>query len=238
MISKKELLKNLQAYTPEQIAEEVRSGNVTLYELAKGSEGAFTPLLKKQVKEILNKPTEHPHLISEQRAPEQLEDSSYPKEQNLEISLPGSIQAEEMEQADGKQVEQHQFFSKIQEETQNTPYYSYEEVVDNRGMFLRPFNFFKGRIRRTEYWLSMFIFYGYAFTVGFVEGFLGITDNTEAIFYLLLIPGYWFLWAQGSKRCHDRGNTGWYQIIPFYFLWLFFADSEEGINEYGNNPKD
>ena len=118
MISKKELLKNLQAYTPEQIAEEVRSGNVTLYELAKGSEGAFTPLLKKQVKEILNKPTEHPHLISEQRAPEQLEDSSYPKEQNLEISLPGSIQAEEMEQADGKQVEQHQFFSKIQEETQ------------------------------------------------------------------------------------------------------------------------
>ncbi|MDR0798218.1 MAG: DUF805 domain-containing protein, partial [Dysgonamonadaceae bacterium] len=49
--------------------------------------------------------------------------------------------------------------------------------------------------------------------------------------------GLWFLWAQGAKRCHDRDRTGWYQMIPFYFLWLIFADGEYGENDYGPNPK-
>jgi uncharacterized membrane protein YhaH (DUF805 family) len=48
----------------------------------------------------------------------------------------------------------------------------------------------------------------------------------------------WFLWAQNAKRCHDRGNSGWYQLIPFYFLVLLFGDGEEGENEYGDNPKE
>jgi len=26
-------------------------------------------------------------------------------------------------------------------------------------------------------------------------------------------------------------------IIPFYGLWMLFADSEPGTNEYGPNPK-
>jgi uncharacterized membrane protein YhaH (DUF805 family) len=51
------------------------------------------------------------------------------------------------------------------------------------------------------------------------------------------IPMLWFLWAQGAKRCHDRGNSGFYQIIPFYGFWMLFADSEKGVNEYGPNPK-
>ena len=55
--------------------------------------------------------------------------------------------------------------------------------------------------------------------------------------YLLLIPVYWFTWAQGAKRCHDRGNSGWFQIIPFYGLWMLFGDGEIGDNEYGSNPK-
>ena len=57
MASKKELLKNLRDYTPEEIAEAVKAGIVTIYELAKESDGAFTPLLRKQVKDILDKPT-------------------------------------------------------------------------------------------------------------------------------------------------------------------------------------
>ncbi len=57
------------------------------------------------------------------------------------------------------------------------------------------------------------------------------------LIYLVYIPLIWFLIAQGAKRSHDRGNSGWYQIIPFYGLWLLFADSESGKNEYGLNPK-
>ena len=53
----------------------------------------------------------------------------------------------------------------------------------------------------------------------------------------MLVPYFWFIWAQGAKRCHDRGNSGWYQIIPFYGLWMLFAEGEIGTNEYGNSPK-
>jgi uncharacterized membrane protein YhaH (DUF805 family) len=61
--------------------------------------------------------------------------------------------------------------------------------------------------------------------------------GAAAIVGLAYIPMLWFLWAQGAKRCHDRGNSGWYQIIPLYGLWMLFADSDNGVNEYGENPK-
>jgi len=53
MATRKELLKNLKNYSPEEIAEAVREGVVSLYELSKETEGAFTPLLKKKVKKRL-----------------------------------------------------------------------------------------------------------------------------------------------------------------------------------------
>lgn len=56
MATKKELLKNLRKYSPEEIAEAVSTGEVSLYELSKETEGAFTPLLKKKVKALLEKP--------------------------------------------------------------------------------------------------------------------------------------------------------------------------------------
>jgi uncharacterized membrane protein YhaH (DUF805 family) len=52
-----------------------------------------------------------------------------------------------------------------------------------------------------------------------------------------MFPAYWFVIAQGTKRCHDRDNSGWYQIIPFYGLWMLFGDSNYGENDYGFNPK-
>ena len=42
--------------------------------------------------------------------------------------------------------------------------------------------------------------------------------------------------AQNTKRCHDRGNSGWFQLIPFYGLVLLFGDSDKGDNAYGNSP--
>lgn len=99
-------------------------------------------------------------------------------------------------------------------------------------MFKNPFSF-EGRIRRTEYALSVFI-YDIAATLLTI-----VTEHTKldstAIF--VLIPFVWFMIAQGTKRCHDRGNSGWYQLVPFYELWMLFADSERGENKYGSNPK-
>lgn len=115
----------------------------------------------------------------------------------------------------------------------------YNEQPSNKGMFKRPFSF-HGRIRRLEYGLSILLFDLYAIVAGFVLGLITMITNgnfSEGAIYVCLIPGYWFLWAQGAKRCHDRNNTGWYQIIPFYELWMLFADGDEGENDYGDNPK-
>ena len=100
-------------------------------------------------------------------------------------------------------------------------------------MFKKPFSF-SGRIRRTEYGISAVIYYAIIYT----PDLLGIPEDVYAIPYLIvIIPLLWFMFAQGAKRCHDRGNSGWYQIIPFYSLWMLFADSDHGPNEYGDNPK-
>jgi uncharacterized membrane protein YhaH (DUF805 family) len=100
-------------------------------------------------------------------------------------------------------------------------------------MFNNPFSFY-GRIRRTEYGISIILCNVAAFIIGL---FIVAASLGEGIMFILLIPIYWFSFAQGAKRCHDRGNSGWYQIIPFYGLWMLFADSDNGPNEYGLNPK-
>lgn len=99
-------------------------------------------------------------------------------------------------------------------------------------MFKNPFSF-KGRIRRTEYGLSIII---YSFAIAIVNIIIQM-GGMAGIVGLAYIPIVWFSWAQGAKRCHDRGNSGWYQIIPLYGFWMLFADSNYGINEYGENPK-
>ncbi|MET7029818.1 DUF805 domain-containing protein [Sediminicola luteus] len=101
-------------------------------------------------------------------------------------------------------------------------------------MFKNPFSF-EGRIRRTEYGLSYLIYMFIYFTALTILQLGG--DYAAMIFFICLIPLLWFMWAQGAKRCHDLGNNGWYQLIPFYVFWLLFADSKPGTNEYGDNPK-
>ena len=108
-------------------------------------------------------------------------------------------------------------------------------------MFNNPFSF-EGRIRRSEFGLSFIIFiFARAIIVFVTAALMYNKDNTFDSFLialLLTILPIWFLWAQGSKRCHDLGNSGWFQLIPFYFFWMLFADGEPGANSYGENPKD
>lgn len=108
------------------------------------------------------------------------------------------------------------------------------EENHKRSMFSQSFSF-KGRIRRLEYGLSYIIYsvwYGIISVAVEEESVVG-----SIICLITFVPAIWFMLAQGCKRCHDRDNSGWYQIIPFYFLWMLFADGDVGDNDYGPNPK-
>ncbi len=100
-------------------------------------------------------------------------------------------------------------------------------------MFKKPFSF-EGRIRRTEFALTYIIYIIIIMGVSFM---LQAAEDMSIILLVVFIPLIWFMLAQAVKRCHDRGNSGWYQLIPFYMLWLLFADSDNGQNQYGPNPK-
>ncbi len=107
---------------------------------------------------------------------------------------------------------------------------------------------FKGRARRKEYW--MFVLFNLIFAIlAFVlDNILGIAMEDVGYgplytFYVLgmLIPGL----AVAVRRLHDIGKSGWLILIAFIPLvgpiWLIVqmvADSEQGENEYGPNPKE
>jgi len=99
-------------------------------------------------------------------------------------------------------------------------------------MFKDPFSFY-GRIRRTELALTQ-IFYM------IINFFVIILQENKTfgswIEITLLLPLY-LLISQGAKRCHDLGKSGWWQLIPFYAIFMFFAAGDYGPNEYGDNPK-
>jgi len=98
-------------------------------------------------------------------------------------------------------------------------------------MFKNPFSF-EGRIRRTEYGLSVIIYAVFETIISRLG-----SETGGGIILILLIPVIWLLLAQATKRCHDVGNSGWWQLIPLYGLWLVFQDGDHGPNQYGENPK-
>lgn len=245
MATKSDILNNLREYTSDQIAEAINAGIVTIYELSKS--GNLTPLMRRRIEEKLAaKPSEAaqtaPEVVPEvaptldEEAPSVDTSSSEDEEEVVipeasDIVIPSEITLPQApvitatasptlgaEQKDVLSVKESSSFS-------------------NKGMFKRPFSF-NGRIRRLEYGIS-FIIYFIWYVVIDVMSKTSDPSPAASIFILVsFIPMIWFLWAQNAKRCHDRGNSGWYQLIPFYFFVLLFGDGDEGENEYGDNPKE
>jgi uncharacterized membrane protein YhaH (DUF805 family) len=100
-------------------------------------------------------------------------------------------------------------------------------------MFKKPFSF-DGRIGRTEYCLSSL---AYITVLAGLQFASLASDIANIVTLLCMIPLIWFMVAQGTKRCHDRNNIGFFQIIPFYGFWMLFAPGDPGENDFGPSPK-
>ena len=107
---------------------------------------------------------------------------------------------------------------------------------------------FNGRARRKEYWMFYLVAILTCVCLGLLAAILGsIADFLSIIFVLLLVI---FLCAvvlpviaAVTRRLHDVGKSGWFQLIQliplggFYLLYLMVKDGDAGPNQYGPNPK-
>lgn len=224
MPTKDQILNNIREYSASEIAEAIRCGELSLYELSKS--GNLTPLMKKRIEEQLTnsescdvKSTHEENVVTQ----DQVHDVIIEKSADMNENTPSEPLATPPSFTNDNVVISNN------NDTNN--------IIDNRGMFKRPFSF-KGRIRRLEYCLSYLIFMLWYVIFAAITEVNDINPFAAFIAIISIVPAYWFLWAQGAKRCHDRGNSGWYQIIPFYFLVMFFGKGEDLINDYGTNPKE
>lgn len=243
---KKDLLKNPQQYSAEAIAQAIKDGVVTLYELRKGTEGKFGPLLERQVGEILDgqastAPTSARHTLPDNDTAERLRSEptradaspgetfgNAPQDKGIDININWS--KDEPLQDEMVQLEDGDSASEPTAQTAKTP--------SNKGMFRRSFSF-HGRIRRLEYGIT-FIVVSIWMTI--IPTIITLDESIYSPVWIVIcllstILAYWILLAQGCKRSHDRGCSGWWQLIPFYPLVLLFGKGDQGENEYGDDPK-
>ena len=112
------------------------------------------------------------------------------------------------------------------------------------NQFSRPIeiNFsYKGRISRLDYLVSIILYIIATFLIGIILSFFGVNDGNiygQVIILLAIAPLFIWMFFQGTKRCHDIGSSGWFQLIPFYALWMLFGGGDNNENKFGPSPKE
>ena len=101
-------------------------------------------------------------------------------------------------------------------------------------MFKAPFSF-SGRITRSEYLATGLILF---FAGLFGSILMDIGGGGTFFGCITILAACWIGLAQGWKRSHDAGWTGFIALIPYVnILLLLFAKGDAGTNKYGPNPR-
>lgn len=99
---------------------------------------------------------------------------------------------------------------------------------------------FEGRMRRKHYWISAVLTPIVAFVVVALLVLIAATISKAIAVIVMLCAAFVFVWhelAENTKRCHDIGLSGWFQLIPLFGLVLLFKSGDKGPNKYGPDPK-
>ncbi len=99
---------------------------------------------------------------------------------------------------------------------------------------------FEGRARKSEFWWFQ-LFYVIVLMLGtIIDYLLGYTELFYWIGYIIcLLPGL----AVGSRRLHDTGRSGWWQLLYLTIIGVivlivwWVADGEKKKNKFGNPIK-
>jgi len=106
---------------------------------------------------------------------------------------------------------------------------------------LKKYAVFSGRATRKEYW--MFMLFASIISWGFFAIYYVMLSTSVGVIYTLysvgiLLPSL----AIGSRRLHDTGRSGWWQLIGFIpligyiVLIVFYVQGSRGENKYDMNP--
>jgi len=98
---------------------------------------------------------------------------------------------------------------------------------------------FSDRARRKQYWMFVLFNFLIAMAIAIVEGFLGTFFMYPLFVLVMLVPSI----SIATRRLHDTGRSGWWQLISFVpligiiVLLVFLVQDSKEDNEYGPNPK-
>ena len=251
MLKRKQLLTNLRDCDPAQVAEAVKGGVVTMYELSKT--GQMSPLLKRRIQALVDGDAEEAKLqaAAPQAAAQPMpEPAQAPEPQPIKPVMPqrptASLPTPNSQPLPQQQPQPQPYQAPAQPmytlepqtyyQPQTMPTASAPKKKSKPGAFS-----FEGRIKRGRLWLAL-VTYIVVLTAA-VAGIACANGQRDHIFFPIAISGgvllaiaAWYLLAEGAKRCHDLGHSGWFQFIPFYSLIMLFSHGFPADNEYGPNP--
>ncbi len=105
---------------------------------------------------------------------------------------------------------------------------------------LRHYADFQGRIRRKAYWMFILFYLIIYVVLSVVDGMMGSMLLSGLFAIGMLVPSI----AMAARRLHDTGRSGWWQLIALLpiiggliLLIFLIQDSQQGENDYGDNPK-
>jgi uncharacterized membrane protein YhaH (DUF805 family) len=115
------------------------------------------------------------------------------------------------------------------------------------NLFFKKLFSFKGRSNRKEYIAKIFttfaIFVIWNYTADYITNYTVIS-----LIYLFSLVLSMFIsliqyFPLSVRRLHDINVSGWYVFLTFvpfcqfFILWLMFKEGTEGVNRYGEPPK-
>ena len=106
---------------------------------------------------------------------------------------------------------------------------------------------FNGRARREEFWMFQLFNFLALMVLMIVLGGISVLLEVPALMSLvgiyvlaIIVPSL----ALVVRRLHDTGKSGWFYLITFipliggiWLLIIYCTDSENGANNWGENPK-